>query len=157
MEYETIIIKFEDNQVNRRDAPKIRGYIAAKFPEYVELHHHSDQGIIYRYPLIQYKIVNNSPILVGIEKGAEILRRIEPEIKNLDIEGDVQQVYCKSIKCRKANFGVANKLIKYRFATPWMALNQNNYKKYVTSSTDQQISLITNILIGNLISMSKGI
>jgi hypothetical protein len=96
LEYETIIIKFEDNQVNRRDAPKIRGYIAAKFPEYVELHHHSDQGIIYRYPLIQYKIVNNSPILVGIEKGAEILRRIEPEIKNLDIEGDVQQVlkYC---------------------------------------------------------------
>ena len=90
-----MIVKFEDNEINRQDTPKIRGYIAAEFPEYIELHHHSDQGFIYRYPLIQYKTINQRPMLIGIRKGAEILINIESDIKKLDIDGEVQNIYQK--------------------------------------------------------------
>lgn len=150
-----MIVKFEDNEINRRDTPKIRGYIAAEFPEYIELHHHSDQGFIYRYPLIQYKTINQRPMLIGIRKGAEILINIEADIKKLDIDGEVQNIYQKNIKYTKSFFGLTDQLVKYKFITPWMALNQNNFRKYINSQSSQRPELLKKILIGNLISVSK--
>ena len=40
-------------------------------------------------------------MLVGIGKGAEILINIETDIKKLNIDGEIQQVYQKSIKYQK--------------------------------------------------------
>jgi hypothetical protein len=155
LELDLVIIRFEDNEISRRDTPKIRGYIAANFPEYIELHHHNNQGYVYRYPLIQYKTINKKPMLVGIGKGAEILINIETDIKKLNIDGEIQQVYQKSIKYQKVLFGVSESLISYKFLTPWMALNQENYRKYINTSITQRRELLHRILIGNLISMSK--
>ena len=81
MELDLVIIRFEDNEISRRDTPKIRGYIAANFPEYIELHHHNNQGYVYRYPLIQYKTINKKPMLVNWKRSRDLIN-IETDIKN---------------------------------------------------------------------------
>ena len=46
----------------------------------------------------------------------------------------------------------------YKFITPWLGLNQVNYQKYsnLTEWKDKK-ELLNKILVGNLLSMSKGL
>ncbi len=40
------------------------------------LHQHTTDKLIYRYPLIQYKMINGNPLVLGINEGAEVLKEI---------------------------------------------------------------------------------
>ena len=65
---------YKDIKVNRSTAPMIRGYFANKYNEIEQMHNHKDDKFIYRYPHIQYKVLNNNPVLLGIEDGAKIIQ-----------------------------------------------------------------------------------
>lgn len=58
------------------DATKLRGFFAASFNEYALLHQHVADKLIYKYPLIQYKMIEGSPLVLGINEGAEVLKEI---------------------------------------------------------------------------------
>ncbi|MEM5815534.1 MAG: hypothetical protein QXL14_00600, partial [Candidatus Aenigmatarchaeota archaeon] len=56
---------------------QLRGYIGKKFEEYPILHHHVKDGeFLYTYPKVQYKVINGTAFILGIEKGARILKNI---------------------------------------------------------------------------------
>ena len=54
-------------------APELRGFFATQFNEYSLLHQHNADKLIYRYPLVQYKMIDGAP---GINDGAEVLKQI---------------------------------------------------------------------------------
>jgi len=55
----------------------IRGFFVTRFNEYALLHQHIDvDKLLYTYPRIQYKIVDNSAIVLGIEEAAGVLKEI---------------------------------------------------------------------------------
>ena len=58
------------------DGAKLRGFFATSFNEYAPLHQHNTDKLIYRYPLIQYKMINGNPLVLGIDEGAEVLKEI---------------------------------------------------------------------------------
>jgi len=60
----------------RGDAAKLRGFFATCFNEYALLHQHVTDKLIYRYPLIQYKMLEGSPLVLGINEGADVLKEI---------------------------------------------------------------------------------
>ncbi|HEY9246843.1 MAG TPA: hypothetical protein VIO11_08360, partial [Candidatus Methanoperedens sp.] len=60
----------------RGSAPELCGFFATKFNEYALLHQHNADKFIYRYPLVQYKMINGAPMVIGINDGAEVLKQV---------------------------------------------------------------------------------
>ena len=52
-------------------ATQLRSFIGYKFFENTEFHHHDDNP--YRYPLIQYKRINDDLYVLGIEQFADLV------------------------------------------------------------------------------------
>ncbi|MCC5932177.1 MAG: DNA repair protein [Cyclobacteriaceae bacterium] len=151
------IIQFPEIALKTRDAHKLRGYFGNLFREHSSLlHNHYENGEFrYRYPLVQYKVINSVPSLVAIEEGAELLSQLFLKIKRLDIEGRVYDIQTKNIVSRKEKIGYADELKEYKFETLWMALNQDNYKKYRSMGEAEQSSMLNKILVGHVLSFYK--
>jgi hypothetical protein len=139
-------------------AHQLRGFFATKFNEYTELHQHNADKFIYRYPVVQYKIIGNVPTVIGINEGAEILKQIFDEYQEIRLGENTYQIVERGISLKDEEFGISDKIRSYEFATPWLALNQENYKKFYTlKGTPERDEFVRKILIGNLISMSKSL
>lgn len=146
--------------MSARESASLRGAVSSKFPGHTLLHHHIGQNrLLYRYPLIQYKVIKGLPIIIGLEKGITILSGIYQEIGRLRFFGknktDVESEIC--IENTKKAFGICDSLVEYCFVTPWLGLNQKNHKTYLSGNTDKREKLLVSIIIGNILSMSKAI
>src|SRR4051812_35346852 len=81
------IIRFPEIQLATRDAHKLRGYFGDLFREHSPLlHNHLETGeAAYRYPLVQYKVLDSVPTLVGLQEGADLLIQLFLKIKELQV------------------------------------------------------------------------
>ena len=152
------IIRFPEIQLQTRDAHKLRGYFGNLFREKSELlHNHMGNGEFrYAYPQVQYKIIDGTPILVGIKDGARLLPELFLKIKELNINGTIIPVHQKNIEARQVDIGISDQRYTYRFETLWMGVNQKNHQQYERSSPDAQQQLLQRILTGNCLSFFKG-
>ena len=140
-----------------RDSEKIRGYLGNKYDELDILHNHKNDKFIYRYPKVQYKIIKNKPIILGINEGSNIISNIGINDDMLIIGDKPINTFEKKISINNNEYGIANDYIKYEFLSPWIALNQKNIDIYRNSSDMEKEEMLKKILIGNIISMSKGL
>jgi hypothetical protein len=139
-------------------AHELRGFFATKFTEYTELHQHIADKFIYRYPVVQYKMINGVPTVIGINEGAEVLKQIYDEYDEIRLGENTYSIVERSISIKDEEFGISDKIRTYEFVTPWLALNQKNYKKfYLLKGKPERDEFLRKILIGNLISMSKSL
>ena len=137
-------------------AHELRGFFATKFTEYTELHQHNADKFIYRYPVVQYKMIGNTPMVIGINEGAEVLKQIYDEYQEVRLGANTYQIVERGIIVRDEEFGISEKIHTYEFVTPWLALNQENYRKFYTlKGIEERDEFLRRILIGNIISMSK--
>ncbi|MEA5428907.1 CRISPR-associated endonuclease Cas6 [Arcicella lustrica] len=151
------IIRFPEIQLATRDAHKLRGYFGNIFQEYSPLlHNHLESGeSAYRYPLVQYKVINRIPTLVGLNEGADLLINLFLKIKTLQIEDKTYQINQKNIESKTLEIGLSNELHSYRFQTLWMALNQENHQKYLRNTTAEQQKQLNILLQNNILSYFK--
>ena len=140
-------------------AEKIRGYFGNLFIENPSAHSHKEDGSFsYKYPCVQYKVSNGSCIIVGFNEGSEIIKTIFQDLKSINIEGTWKEVLNMKLENYFTVFSVSSKKVQYAFITPWLALNESNYNKYVKYGYWQKKKeLLEKILIGNIISMSKSL
>lgn len=150
-------LSFPELKLSARDGHKIRGYLAKMFSEHNVFHNHDDSGWLYRYPLVQYKVINGVPFIIGINEGAEKLLQVEDDLKELVLEGREIPLFEKALTFSHETIEVLNDVVEYSFATPWMALNQENYRQFQKTSGEEQREKLRSILIGNLLSFSKGL
>ena len=157
MKIQTAQIKFPELYLQTRDAHKLRGYFSELFKEHSPLlnNHLEDGTYRYKYPLVQYKVIDKTPLLTGLEEGAKLLTELFLKIKELKIDDTVYPVYQKNIEKKIVDIGVDDDLHRYQFKTLWMSLNQENYKKYINAETKQQNQQLKNILIANILSFYK--
>ena len=135
----------------------LRGFIAKKFYANALLHNHTDEeGFFYSYPRVQYKIINRIPIILGINEGSEAVRKML-DIEQLNLRDKEYEIINTGLSEEVVCFGVTDKILSYKFLTPWLALNERNYERYKDSSQREQIQLLKKILIGNILSMAKGL
>lgn len=152
-------IQFPDIQLQTRDAHKLRGYFGNLFMEHSPLlHNHYDDGSTrYAYPLIQYKVIDRVPVLVGFQEGAELLVSLFLKIRELDIEGQHFPVLAKNIQQKQCELTVNQQLYNYSFKTLWMALNQENFRKYQQLDESEKGSFLNRQLQNNILSFYKGL
>ncbi|MCL6466354.1 MAG: hypothetical protein K6T77_06320 [candidate division WOR-3 bacterium] len=148
-----------DKVLDRSAAEKIRGYLGNMFWDRPELHHHrSDGSLVYRYPVVQYKIVDGECILIGFGEGTKILKEVFQELRVINLDGSWQEVISKSIETYSVQFGISSNPISYTFLTPWLALNEENYDKYQRlGSAKKRSELLSRVLVGNILSIAKSV
>lgn len=153
-------IKFPEIQLKTRDAHKLRGYFGNLFKEHSPLlHNHYASGELrYRYPLVQYKVIDKVPMLVGLEEGAELLTQLFLKIEEIDVDGKMMAVNTKNIEVKKEKVGYSEELQEYRFETLWMGLNQKNFSEYrALEDQEDKNKLLNRLIIGNILGFYSNI
>lgn len=158
MQLKTLTLTLTSDCPIEETASQLRGFFATKFTEYTLLHHHINADkLLYKYPLIQYKVIEGTPMLLGINEGVDVLKEIYDQYDKIQLGDNVYHINERSIIVKNQEFGLSEQFHVYKFLTPWFALNQKNYRKYFEMTRDEQRLLLHKILVGNLLSVSKSL
>ncbi len=149
----TTLTLCSDRALKENDARFLRGFFGQRYKNRVEFHHHSPSGLLYQHPLVQYKTIGGVGRVMGLESGSFLVRAL-PEIDTLSLNGQTVNVIEQNRNTETISLGAAKTLVKYRFLSPWLALNQANHQRY---NKDKRKNLLSRILIGNLISLCKSV
>ncbi|WP_439490703.1 CRISPR-associated endonuclease Cas6 [Algoriphagus sp.] len=149
-------IQFPEIKLLTRDAHKLRGYFGNLFKEHSPiLHNHYEDGSLrYKYPAVQYKVLNGVPTLIGIGEGASLLPQLFLKIREIDLDGKTYPISSKNIQHNQQQIGFSEELQSYSFDTLWMALNQENHRKYISlASAAEKKKMLNSIIIGHVLSL----
>lgn len=105
----------------------------------------------YAYPLVQYKVLDRVPTLVGLGEGAGLFTQLFLQMRELDIDGERFPILSKHIRHEQTSIGLSDDLLEYRFETLWMALNQTNYRDYRRYSDDEQRAQLKRVLTSQIL------
>ncbi|MBM4403627.1 MAG: hypothetical protein FJ042_04490 [Candidatus Cloacimonetes bacterium] len=152
-----VLVRFLDMEFQPSDIPKLRGYFARKYPVSHLFHNHLPDGqFSYSYPQIQYRIIANSPALLGFKEGLELIKEVFFDLDHVTIKGIDYPSYEKEIRVYEEPFGICSEMHSYSFSSPWMALNEENHSKYIHLNRIEQNKLLRTILKNNLKTLAKG-
>jgi len=153
------ILYFNNIRLNTSEIHKFRGYIGNMFKEHDLIHNHdaSSGRPIYRYPLIQFKLINNVPVIIALtNRAVEVFTEIFMATDEIVIDDRTILVAEKDLSVQSCDFGFSTDMFMYEFLSPWIGLNQENHRHYVSLEKEQEKNdLLKHILTGNILSMAK--
>ena len=140
------------------DGKALRGFFGNLYRNRPEFHHHSGDNLIYSHPLIQYKIVEKSALIVGLKEGAYLLKAI-PKLDHIELHHRKYVILEQKLNPSTVFCSLTSEPVHYRFATPWVGLNEKNHVEYlqIKHRKEQVSNLLRRILVGNLLSMCKSL
>ncbi len=107
-------------------------------------------------PLIQYRIIDGYPALIGIRDAIDIIKGLFFDLNEITIL-DKQFVTNEREVCfLEESLGISEDYKNYIFSSPWLALNQENHKSYKQMHPIEQKRFLNRILKNNLLTLSKG-
>ena len=143
-----VIFKGRD-KFSKSSAKALRGYFGNFFRNIVEFHNHLDQITFnYKSPSIQYRVINGNLSILGINEGGDILLKSIDEIKldEIKLDGIDNKIEEKEIKITFPELEIKDERYDYKFESFWIALNEENYKKYQKGEFSLDNQLRNNIL-----------
>ena len=153
MKYSILKIKME-KKFNLRDVEKFRGYILNSFPEEVKTHNHlGGNKFDYSFPKLQYRLLKNNLAILALDEADVINKKIFEFLEYINIDNNMYFDLNKEIETVDYDIKyLPNSTIKYRFITPYVALNEENYKKYIKGEM-----LLDKLMVGNILEVLKGL
>lgn len=152
-----------NTRLTPREVSSFRGAMAAKVGLQHDLfhNHNNSEGkgkFYYRYPLIQYKSYQNHPLLLCIGEGVEEAHKFFAKSNwDIKINGKIRRLEIKDLNLKRLTLNVNGNFYAYRLVN-WLALNQENYKKYKSFTfLADKISFLEKLLESNIITFAKGI
>ncbi len=149
-------VPLKPNQIH-----KFRGFVGNLFREHDIVHNHDRETgkNIYRYPLIQFKLIDHVPAIVSItEEAVALFGEIFMKLDRIEIDGLEIPIHEKDLKIEEVPFGFSDETFMYDLTSPWLGLNQKNYETYQKSATEEsRKDLLRRTLTGNILSMCKSL
>ena len=137
----------------------LRGYLGHRQPESVLLHQHLGEGArtrpVYLYPRVQYRLRDGVPQILGLAEGVAAVAHATKDLDLLELAGWRYRVVGVDYEESEIEIDERTEPCRYAFASPWLALNQENYARYQTGSWHERRHLLKRILIGNILSLCK--
>ncbi len=143
-----VIFKGRD-KFSKSSAKALRGYFGNFFRKIIEFHNHLDQITFnYKSPNIQYRVIDGNLSILGINEGGDILLKSIEEIKldEIILDGIDNKIKEKEIKITFPELEIKDERYDYKFESFWIALNEENYKKYQKGEFSLDNQLRNNIL-----------
>ena len=153
---ESVLIRLTSDKPVQKTPYQVKGVFINQF---------SDQKIVpflngklrnkYLYPRVQVKILNEQIYIIGIKEGVDSVLSLIDNIRSLNFGNITINIEKYDIEENKDQFITTEKLLRYKFITPWIALNKSTGGKY-RFLTDQEKPLFLNQLLGkNLLFIAK--
>ena len=153
---ESVLIRLTGDKPVRKTPYQVKGVFIKQF---------SDEKIVpflngklrnkYLYPRVQVKILNEQIYIVGIKEGGNPVLSLIDNIRSFNFGNITINIEKYDIEENKAQFITTEKLLRYKFITPWIALNKSTGGKY-RFLADQEKPLFLNQLLGkNLLFIAK--
>ena len=142
------ILKFKRNeQHTMRDLEKLRGFLIDRYSENSLFHNHLDGGFDYSYPKLQYKLIKNTLALMAIEEIEYINEKLFQEIEYLNIDDNLFFDFEKELEIFETDIEYSpSEMYEYKFVTPYLPLNEKNFKRYLAGEYSLEKALVNNIL-----------
>lgn len=140
------------------DGKALRGFFGNLYANRPEFHQHIGDYLIYSHPLIQYKIVGKSALIVGLKEGSYLLKAV-PKLDHIELHHQNYAILEQKFHSSTVSCGLTSEPIHYRFATPWVGLNEENHVEYLRIKHSKELvsNLLRRILVGNILSMCKSL
>ncbi|TWU02794.1 hypothetical protein Pla52n_38530 [Stieleria varia] len=123
------------------------------------MHNHGpNDQLVYQYPRVQFKVLDRHAYLVGIAEGSELLQRLWMGFDSTTLGNEELPVIDSQFSTNQHSFLLSDDPIRYRFATPWLALNQTNFREYTQSRSQSfRLEKLNKTLVGNCLGMCKSL
>lgn len=155
-EVRTVAVRIFTDKPVRKTPYQVKGVMMNQFP---------DEEIVpmldgsYRqkflYPRVQVKILNEQIYIVGINEGVDSIKAIAQKMDFLDFGNITFQVLDNEIEEHGNRFQPVSKLIRYRFVTPWVALNQTTGYRYRYLNNADRVNFLNRLLGQNIVFMAR--
>ena len=108
----------------------------------------------YLYPRVQVKILNEKIYFLGIAEGVSAVKSLVDNFNVLDF-GNITFKIKDIMIDENGLFEQSNDINKYKFITPWVALNRTNIKKFSKTPSSQKRKFLCELLTRNLIFLAS--
>ena len=153
---ESVVVRLIADKPVRKTPYQVKGVFMKQF---------SDEKVVpflngklrnkYLYPRVQVKILNEQIYIVGIKEGINPVVSLIDNFNSFNFGNITINIEKYDIEKNKNQFNTTEKLLRYKFITPWIALNKSTGGKY-RFLTDQEKPLFLNQLLGkNLLFIAK--
>lgn len=153
----TLFVQFE-NSIAPHRISAFRGAIIEKVGRENPLfHQHKEEGLIYDYPLIQYKTIGQKAAIFCIGEGVDEMHKLFGFKRwDIDLLGEEVVLKIDRLELNPVTLNVWEKPFKYSIHN-WAALNSANHEKYVRSgSMVERCQLLEKVLTANILAFAKG-
>ena len=107
------------------------------------------------YPRVQVKILNEQIYLIGIAQGADPIIQLCERMVSLDFGNITFEVEDCDLEIFEKQFIISKRLVRYKFITPWVALNHMTSGKYKALKNNYKQIFLSKILGQNIIFMAN--
>ncbi len=152
----SVVAKLITDKPVRKTAYQVKGVFMRQYP---------DEPIIpmldgscrnkFLYPRIQVKILNEQIYIIGIHEGVDAILCATKQFSNLDFGNITFEIQDCDIESLSGQFVPTDRLLRYRFITPWVALNHMTGAKYRSLHNKEKLSYLNKLLGQNLIFLAK--
>jgi len=107
------------------------------------------------YPRVQVKILDEQIYFIGIGEGVDAIKEVLEDLKTLDFGNITFEISDIEIEEYNNRLCPSTNPLRYRFITPWVALNHSTIKKYRHLKNKDRVHYLNQLLGQNIAFISR--
>ena len=149
---ESVIARVVTDKPVRKTPYQVKGVFMRQYPNATIIPFlNGDYRDKYLYPRVQVKILNEQIYLIGVHEGVESIISLIEKFDILDFGNITFEIQNSDIEKYSNQFVPSEGLIRYRFITPWVALNQKTGGRYRFITNQEKSSYLNKLLGHNIV------
>lgn len=155
-EVRTVTVRVLTDKPVRKTPYQVKGVFMRQYPDLEVI---SMMDGTYRdqflYPRVQVKILNEQIYIIGIHEGVDPVIEIADRLDILDFGNITFQVFDTEVTSNADHFRQVDRLVRYRFLTPWVALNQTTGSRYRFLNNIERLAFLNRLLGQNIVFLAR--
>ncbi len=155
-EVRTVTVRVLTDKPVRKTPYQVKGVFMRQYPDLEVI---SMMDGTYRdqflYPRVQVKILNEQIYIIGIHEGVDPVIEIADRLDILDFGNITFQVFDTEVNSNADHFRQVDRLVRYRFLTPWVALNQTTGSRYRFLNNIERLAFLNRLLGQNIVFLAR--
>ena len=152
----SIVIRIVTDKPVRKTPYQVKGVFMRQFP---------DESIVpmlngslrdkFLYPRVQVKILNEQIFIIGINEGVDPVLKLAEKFIAFDFGNITFEIESFEVEESENQFIPSEKLLKYEFVTPWIALNHMTGGKYRFLGKEEKPSFLNKLIGQNIVFLAN--